>query len=134
MSHIILSTLQKHGLDIQFLRGQGYDGAGSVARCTSGVAARIQSKCPLALYTHCYSHKLNLAMVNACKVPGIRNAMGIITKVAFILKIPLRDRKHLKQRLLQQTMMNSQIEKSIYWIFVGRNGSLVGCFVGRFVG
>ena len=57
--------------------------------CISGVAARIQSKFPLALYTHCYSCKLNLVIVDVYNVPGICNAMGIITNVASFLEIPL---------------------------------------------
>ena len=56
LSANILSMLQKHGLEISLPRGEGYDGAGAMARCFRGVAGRIQSQCPLALYTHCFSH------------------------------------------------------------------------------
>ena len=83
LANNILTTLQRHGLDIQFLRGQGYDGAGAMSGPIRGAAKRIQSACPLAFYTHCYSHRLNLAIVKACSVQSIQNAMGIVTKVAF---------------------------------------------------
>lgn len=76
LSENILSVLRRHGLDIDLLRGQAYDGAGAMAGSISGVAARIQSLCPLALYTHCFSHKLNLVIVNACQIQAVRNAMG----------------------------------------------------------
>ena len=57
-----------------------------MAGCVSGVAARIQSQFPLALYTHCFSHKLNPVIVDACKVLSVRNAMGIISKVALFFE------------------------------------------------
>lgn len=82
LSTNIISILQKLGLDINLLRGQGYDGAGNMAGCRSGVAARIQALVPLAVYVHCFSHKLNLAIVGACDIITIRNAMGVISQVA----------------------------------------------------
>ena len=68
LSDNILSVLRRHGLDIDLLRGQAYDGAGAMAGSICGVAARIRSLCPLALYTHCFSHKLDLVIVSACQV------------------------------------------------------------------
>ena len=50
----ILSVLWRHRLDFNLLRGQAYDGAGAIAGSISGVAVRIRSLCPLALYTHCF--------------------------------------------------------------------------------
>ena len=46
------------------------------------VKAGIQAEFPKAVYVHCASHKLNLVIVEACKIPAVRNAMGVITKVA----------------------------------------------------
>ena len=43
--------------------GQAYDGASNMSGKTNGAAARIPSQYPLALYTHCTSHCLNLAVV-----------------------------------------------------------------------
>jgi len=33
------------------------------------------------VYSHCYSHKLNLAIVKACYVQQVHNAMGVVTKI-----------------------------------------------------
>ena len=41
--------------------GQCYDCAANMAGCRSGVATRIAAEKPHAIYTHCYSHGLNLA-------------------------------------------------------------------------
>ena len=63
-------------------RGQGYDGAANMSSRTVGVQARIRKASPLALYTHCKSHQLNLCIVKACSIPKIRNASGVISEVA----------------------------------------------------
>ena len=54
ISHYILITLHKWVL----LRGQAYDGAGGLAGCVKSVAATNKSRCPLALYINCFSHRL----------------------------------------------------------------------------
>ena len=40
--NIILSTLTSHGLDLQLMRGQGYDGADTMSGCIRGVTAPFQ--------------------------------------------------------------------------------------------
>lgn len=37
---------------------------------------------PLALCSHCQSHRLNLCVVKACSVPQIRNASGVVSEIA----------------------------------------------------
>lgn len=108
LSENILSTLQKHGLDVGLLRGQGYDGAGAMAGCVSGVAARIQSQFPLALYTHCFSHKLNLVIVDACKVQSVRNAMGVISKVALFFENSPKRQAALEEKIKETEQPNKK--------------------------
>ena len=57
----ILDFLKQH-VDHTKLRGQAYDGAGNMSGKRNGVAARISSQFPLALYIQCASHCLNLAV------------------------------------------------------------------------
>ena len=42
---------------------EAYDGAGSMAGATKGVAARISQQYPKACYVHCASHVLNICIV-----------------------------------------------------------------------
>ena len=51
---------------------------------TVGVQALIREVSPLALYTHCHSHQLNLCIVKACSLPQIRNAGGLVSEIAKI--------------------------------------------------
>lgn len=53
---------------MQFIKGQGYDGDSAMPECVIGVAARIQSHFPKAVYVHCFSHKLNHAIVKSCDI------------------------------------------------------------------
>lgn len=82
LSTALLSWLEENDVDIRFCRGQGYDGASSMSSSIVGVQARIRQVCPLALYTHCQSHQLNLCIVKACSLPLIRNTNGIISEIA----------------------------------------------------
>ena len=79
-SNLILDAFQKCGLDMQFCRGQCYDGAGSMAVKTNRVAARIKREYPQAVYVHCQSHRVSLAVVDACKIQRVRNAMGTLVE------------------------------------------------------
>lgn len=82
LSKVLLDEIGKLGLDVANCRGQAYDGCANMKGHISGVQARISTIQPLAIYTHCVSHRLNLVLVSSATVTGIRNAMGIITKCA----------------------------------------------------
>ena len=43
-----------------------------------GTQAFLIEECPLAVYTHCRAHCLNLALVQSCDQPLIRNTLGTI--------------------------------------------------------
>ena len=68
-------------LDPTKIRGQAYDGAGSMSGRYKGCAAVIQQKYPLAIYSHCCSHVLNLAVVKACSLIQVQNLFGVMEKV-----------------------------------------------------
>ena len=106
LSALIISSLQKYGLDVNLLRGQGYDGAGAMAGRINGVAARIQEQYPLAFYVHCFSHKLNLAIVNACQVQAVRNAMGVISKIAFFFENSPKRQAALEEKIHETEQPN----------------------------
>ena len=63
----ITNTLEELGLDLEHLRGQAYDGAGNMASSIRETAALICARHPLAMYLHCSSHCLNLAIPGGCK-------------------------------------------------------------------
>ncbi|KAI6651149.1 Zinc finger MYM-type protein 1-like [Oopsacas minuta] len=82
----IVEVFSKHGLLIESLRGQGYDGCATMAGRYNGVQNLIKVKNPKAYFVHCYVHRLNLVIIDTCKRNVItRNFFGIMQKLyAFI--------------------------------------------------
>ncbi|XP_028044431.1 zinc finger MYM-type protein 1-like [Rhopalosiphum maidis] len=76
---LIKSTLVSHGLKIENLRGQCYDGAASMRGSYKGVQARIKEENHLAMYIHCNAHILNLCLIDLAKqVSYVRNVFGTL--------------------------------------------------------
>ena len=65
---IHVQLLEEYGLNVNYLRGQAFDGAGNMAGKYRGAAAIIQSTCPKAVYVHCAAHSLDLCVVAACNI------------------------------------------------------------------
>lgn len=86
----LLEYLQRWKIDVKYLRGQGYDGARAMSGEFQGVQSQIRQHFPLALYVHCSSHCLNLAISDACTLPEIRNSIGIIGKIYEFFHTPKR--------------------------------------------
>lgn len=81
LAQVLIESLGSIGVNLSYLRGQGYDGASAMRGLFSGVQAIIKQSYSLALYIHCCSHSLNLAISDACDVKSIRNAVGIIQTI-----------------------------------------------------
>jgi hypothetical protein len=63
----LCSLLSSHKLDVQNIRGQGYDGASNMRGEWNGLQAKFVAECPYAYYVHCFAHQLQLALVAASK-------------------------------------------------------------------
>ncbi|KAK5647944.1 hypothetical protein RI129_002836 [Pyrocoelia pectoralis] len=74
----ILKYLQNSGLDLSLMRGQSYDGASAMKSDVVGVKTVIQAQYPLAVFTYCSNHCLNLVISSACANTHIRNMIGTV--------------------------------------------------------
>lgn len=90
IANLILENLQQFGINTQYLRGQGYDGAAAMAGKFNGVQAHIKEIHPNALYVHCSAHSLNLAVSKSCSVPAIRDCLGTISQIRDFFIYPKR--------------------------------------------
>ena len=136
----ISAFIESHGLDLNKLRGQGYDGVGNMSGKTNGAAAVISSDYPLAIYLHCASHTLNLAVVKSLDVQCVRNMIGVVNRVStFFFAHPKRQRK--LEEAIQTTQPTSSVLKlkdlcRTRWIeridaldrFKDLHASIVACF------
>ena len=96
-----------NNLDPSKMRGQAYDGASNMSGKIRGAAARIQSQYPLAFYTHCASHCLNLAVVASFEDRSVRNMIGIVKRLSFFSAHPKRQEK------LEEAIQNAQPESKV---------------------
>ena len=72
-------------LDPNNIRSQACDGASVMSSGKEGVQAKIKEISPLALFTHCYAHCLNLSIAASCKLSEVRNLVGLINEAYLFL-------------------------------------------------
>lgn len=66
----IMNVFTRFDLQVQNLRGQGYDGANNIRGAMNGLQALFLKDCPYAYYVHCFAHRLQLALEKAAKNNG----------------------------------------------------------------
>lgn len=106
IANAILLGLADCNVNIDHLCGQGYDGAGAMSGVYNGAQSHIQSKYPKALYVHCASHNLNLAISNASEIQAIRNCFGVVKRIYGFFNFPKR------QDVLKKHIGESNIENN----------------------
>ena len=90
LSRAIRTNLQRFGIDISKMRGQGYDGAAAMSGRLHGVQAYVREVITTAVYVHCAAHSLNLVIWRLCSVQAVRNCIGIIGAVCKFFNTPKR--------------------------------------------
>lgn len=83
LSNVIRTFIEKLGLDITNCISQAYDGASVMSGRVDGVQVKIweasKHPCP---YVHCYTHKLNLVLVDVAKtVEKIGEIIGFFEEI-----------------------------------------------------
>ena len=103
----ILGFITSH-LDPSKMCGQVDDGASNKSGKTNVTAARISSVYPPALYTHCASHSLNLAVVASFQEASVCNMIGVINRLSvFFFAHPKQQKK------LEEAIHNTQPESNV---------------------
>lgn len=111
LASTILKSLESFGINLSFLRGQGYDGASSMSGELQGVNAHLKKKYPLALYVHCSSHSLNLAISDSCNIREIQKCMAIISQIYNFFHTPKR--QHCLKSKLEEYCPESKKQKLV---------------------
>ena len=81
LSKIIITALSKYALDVGYLRGQSYDGAGNMAGKYEGVAAQIQRDYPKVKY--CSYMKFIHALLQPVVSKQLEICIGLCNKFVF---------------------------------------------------
>ena len=83
LSKTLLEAVSELKLDINDCRAQGYDRTAAVSASKNNMAAYIIKENPKAVYTHCFSHKLNLSICKTCKIQSAANIMKQIKELLY---------------------------------------------------
>ena len=87
----IIEFLKDNDLNVENIRGQGYDGASNMSSERVGVQAQIKELSPLATNIHCSSHQFNLVITHSCILAEVRNVVDQLQHCChFFLASPKR--------------------------------------------
>ena len=111
LSDAFLTNLRQHGVLVDNMRGQGYDGAANMSGRYRGVQARIKEVIPGALYTHCKAHSLNLAIIHASREPYPRNMMDVVQDVAFAFNYSAKRLLNFQDNLANDPVSRAEMER-----------------------
>jgi Domain of unknown function (DUF4371) len=67
LKNSIYIILSDNNLNVQDIRGQGYDGASNMRGECNGLQALILQECSYAYYVYCMAHQLQLALIMASR-------------------------------------------------------------------
>jgi hypothetical protein len=81
----IFFVLSHNNLDVQNIRGQGYDDASNMRVEWNGLQALFINDCPYTYYVHCLAHQLQLALIAAAK--EISDVHTFFQNLIFIINI-----------------------------------------------
>ena len=98
----LLATLTDAGIPVSGMVGQGYDGAAAMSGHKSGVQKHIRERCPAAMYVHCISHCLNLCLMKAGQVTGIKKAVTLMHEIAVFYQDSNKRTKNLQEAIEQK--------------------------------
>ncbi|XP_051168857.1 zinc finger MYM-type protein 1-like [Leptopilina boulardi] len=112
ITKLVLNELEKHGLDIQNCRGQGYDNGANMV----GINKGILNINPRAFFTPCGCHSWNLILVDAAKSSSTATTFfGYIQKIYLLFSLSskrwelLKDKLKLTLKSLSDTRWESRI-------------------------
>lgn len=89
LTKVVTDVLLRLNLSVCQLRAQCYDGASAMAGVHSGVQKRIRDVQPKAVYIHCHSHLLNLALQEASgdSVRSVRDILALVNDLGNFFRL-----------------------------------------------
>ncbi|XP_045463823.1 zinc finger MYM-type protein 1-like [Harmonia axyridis] len=107
LATVILKSLREFGIDTKYLRGQGYDGAAAIRGKFNRAQAYVMEEHPTAIYVHCISHSLNLAI--SVHVQFLRSEIAVGLQQNYVCFLTPQK----EWRLLQQQLINCSLKPNL---------------------
>jgi len=92
LANVLLDTLTRFSLPLKNLRGQAYDGAANMSGTFNGVQSIMRSNQPLAFYTHCAAHRVNLVCQSVAESEALQNVLFIVHDLGVFIQGSLKIR------------------------------------------
>ncbi|CAN1823706.1 Zinc finger MYM-type protein 1 [Linum perenne] len=107
LKQVISDALSEYNLQVEKLRGQGYDGASNMSGQFNGLRALFLQDCPYAYFVHCFAHRLQLTLVAAAK-----HCRPIYNVINLVKSSPKRTTELIEahQRDLDFMLANGELE------------------------
>lgn len=115
---LIKTVLLSCKLDLNNMVGQAFDGASNMSGSKSGVAARFLKDYKKAIFVHCHSHKLNLAIQASCKhLADVTKVLDTVQSVSVFVERSakrhalfehVQGSQHITLKLLTETRWSSR--------------------------
>lgn len=102
ITKVITDCLHELHLQDVPIVGQSYDGAAVMSGHVSGVQSRIRADYPVAMYFHCLAHKLNLVLIEACRIN--RTAVGFFNTIQQLYNFFANPGAHDTFLIMQKTL------------------------------
>lgn len=108
--NLLIGALNDLGLNVNFLRGQAYDGARNMSGHISGLQARIKETCTdKAFYVHCCAHNLNLILLDAaCSCNSAKLFFGTLESLYCFLTSSLP-----RFKILEEEQDNMKLDSTV---------------------
>ncbi|XP_030940051.1 zinc finger MYM-type protein 1-like [Quercus lobata] len=99
----IYTILSHHSLDIQDIRGRGYDCASNMRGEWNGLKALVSNDCPYAYYIHCFAHRLQLPLMAASKeVILVQSFFNRLSSIVNVVGASCKRTEQLKKAYVDQ--------------------------------
>ncbi|PRQ34413.1 putative ribonuclease H-like domain-containing protein [Rosa chinensis] len=97
----ISKVLTQYDLQVENMRGQGYDGASNMRGEFNGLQALFREECPYAYYVHCFAHRLQLTLNAAAK--GVHDIWEFFSTLSLIVNfVDSSAKRHSALRVIRE--------------------------------
>ena len=113
LSEYITGLITGFDFDLSKLVSQGYDGASLMSGNCTGIHRRVRQFALHAVYIHCYTHVLNLVLVDSIK--SVKSAYEFFTLLEVLYVFMSTSKVHVvfieKQQLLNPNRQHMELQK-----------------------
>ena len=116
--------MKNNGINVADCRAQAYDGAKVMSSEIFGAATFIKKQQPLAEYTHCCSHTINLAISFGFKNKTIQTFMDNLTLVCYFFDNSPKRQQYFELLLsfYGKKLQLNETKKIYHWLIKNKMG------------